>query len=106
MHQIRKGNQFYFGMKALVGVDAESGLVHSTIGTADNIADVTQAHDLSHGAETVAFGDAGYAGVTTRGRQAGGRLARGDEPWQAAGAQQHGAGPAVRKDRAAEVYGS
>ena len=66
MHQTRKGNQWYFGMKAHVGVDAESGLVHSLIGTAANVADVTQAHDLLHGEETVAFGDAGYTGVAKR----------------------------------------
>jgi IS5 family transposase len=59
MHQTRKGNQWYFGMKAHVGVDAESGLVHGLVGTAANVADVTQAHDLLHGKETVAFGDAG-----------------------------------------------
>ena len=66
MHQTRKGNQWYFGMKAHVGVDAESGLVHTMIGTAANVADVTQAHDLLHGEETVAFGDAGYTGVVER----------------------------------------
>jgi len=44
MHQTRKGNQWYFGMKAHVGVDAESGLVHTMVGTAANVADVTQAH--------------------------------------------------------------
>ena len=53
-------------MKAHVGVDAESGLVHSLIGTAANVADVTQAHDLLHGEEAVAFGDAGYTGVANR----------------------------------------
>src|SRR4051812_37883726 len=63
MHQTKKGNQWYFGMKAHVGVDAESGLVHSVIGTPANVADVTQAHDLLHGDETVAFGDAGYIGA-------------------------------------------
>jgi IS5 family transposase len=66
MHQTRKGNQWYFGMKAHVGVDAESSLVHSVIGTAANVADVTQAHELLHGSETVAFGDAGYIGVEQR----------------------------------------
>ena len=66
MHQTRKGNQWYFGMKAHVGVDAESGLVHSVIGTAANVADVTQAHDLLHGEETIAFGDSGYTGVAKR----------------------------------------
>src|SRR5262249_3486754 len=63
MHQTRKGNQWYFGMKAHVGSDAESGLVHSVIGTAANVADVTQAHNLLHGEETAACGDAGYTGV-------------------------------------------
>ena len=66
MHQTKKGNQWYFGMKAHVGVDAESGLVHSVIGTAANVADVTKAHELLHGHETVAFGDAGYIGVEQR----------------------------------------
>lgn len=41
MHQTKKGNQYYFGMKAHIGVDAESGLVHSLVGTAANVADVT-----------------------------------------------------------------
>jgi len=66
MHQTKKGKQWYFGMKAHVGTDAESGLVHSVIGTAANVADVTQAHDLLHGEETVAFGDAGYTGAAAR----------------------------------------
>src|SRR5258705_257161 len=48
------------------GLDAESGLVHSVIGTAANVADVTQAHDLLHGEEKVVFGDAGYIGVDKR----------------------------------------
>src|SRR3954453_6204436 len=60
MHQTKKGNQWYFGMKAHVGVDAESGLVHSVIGTAANVSDITQAGALLHGRETVAFGDSGY----------------------------------------------
>jgi IS5 family transposase len=66
MHQTKKGNQWYFGMKAHVGVDAESSLVHSVIGTPANVADVTKAHELLHGRETVAFGDAGYIGVEQR----------------------------------------
>jgi len=66
MKQTRKGNQWYFGMKAHIGVDAESGLVHSVIGTAANINDVTQAGGLLHGQETDAFGDAGYRGVSKR----------------------------------------
>ena len=66
MHQARKGNQWHFGMKAHIGVDAESGLVHTVIGTAANVGDVTQAGALLHGRETVAFGDAGYQGVDKR----------------------------------------
>lgn len=42
MHQTKKGNQYFLGMKAHIGVDAESGLVHSLVGTAANVADVTQ----------------------------------------------------------------
>ena len=41
MHQTKKGNQWYFGMKAHIGVDADSGLVHSVVGTAANVHDVT-----------------------------------------------------------------
>jgi len=66
MHQTKKGNQWHFGMKAHVGVDAESGLVHSVVGTAANVNDVTQAGALLHGQETEAFGDAGYRGVDKR----------------------------------------
>ena len=66
MHQTRKGKQWYFGMKAHIGVDAQSGLVHTVIGTAANVSDVTQAQVLLHGDETVAFGDAGYQGVEKR----------------------------------------
>ncbi len=66
MKQTKKGNQWYFGMKAHIGVDAESGLVHSIIGTAANVNDVTQAGGLLHGQEKDAFGDAGYRGVRKR----------------------------------------
>lgn len=66
MHQTKKGNQWHFGMKAHIGVDAESGLVHTVIGTAANVNDVTQAHALLHGDEAMAFGDAGYQGVAKR----------------------------------------
>jgi len=52
MHQSKKGNQYYFGMKAHIGVDDESGLVHSVVGTAANVADVTQVDKLLHGEET------------------------------------------------------
>lgn len=66
MHQAKKGNQWYFGMKAHIGVDAESGLVHSVVTTAANVNDVTQAHRLLHGEETDVLGDAGYQGVAKR----------------------------------------
>jgi transposase, IS5 family len=66
MHQTKKGNQWHFGMKAHIGVDAESGLVHTVIGTAANVNDVTQAGALLHGDEEAAFGDAGYRGVHKR----------------------------------------
>ena len=66
MHQTKKGNQWHFGMKAHIGVDAESGFVHTVLATAANVADVTQAHALLHGDESVAFGDAGYQGVEKR----------------------------------------
>ncbi len=71
MHQTKKGNQWHFGMKAHIGVDAESGLVHTVIGTAANVNDVTQAGALLHGEEEVAFGDAGYQGVHKRPEAAG-----------------------------------
>jgi IS5 family transposase len=66
MHQAKKGNQWHFGMKAHIGVDAETGLVHSVVGTAANVSDVTQAHALLHGGETVVYADAGYQGVERR----------------------------------------
>lgn len=66
MKQTKKGNQWYFGMKAHIGVDADSGLVHRVIGTAANVNDVTQAGGLLHGEEAMAFGDAGYRGVHKR----------------------------------------
>ena len=66
MHQAKKGNQWHFGMKAHIGVDADSGLVHSLVTTAANVNDVTQAGALLHGEETHAFGDAGYQGVHKR----------------------------------------
>ncbi len=66
MHQSKKGNQWYFGMKAHIGVDAESGLVHTVRGTAGNVSDVLEANSLLHGEEIDAFGDAGYQGVHKR----------------------------------------
>jgi IS5 family transposase len=66
MHQTKKGNQWYHGMKSHIGIDADSGLVHSVVGTAANVNDVTQAHRLVHGEETDVFADAGYQGVEKR----------------------------------------
>jgi IS5 family transposase len=66
MHQTKKGNAWHFGMKAHIGVDAESGLVHTVIGTAANVNDVTQGAALLHGEEEVVFADAGYRGIDKR----------------------------------------
>ena len=66
MHQSKKGNDWRFGMKAHIGVVAASGLVHTVVGTAGNVSDVTQAHALLHGDESVALVDAGYQSVEKR----------------------------------------
>ena len=66
MHSSKKANQWYFGMKAHIGVDAESGLVHTVRGTSGNISDIAEANSLLHGQESIAFGDAGYQGVEKR----------------------------------------
>ena len=66
MHSTQKGKQWYFGMKAHSGVDADSGLVHTVRGTAANACDVTQGNSLLHGQETDAFGDAGHQGIEKR----------------------------------------
>jgi transposase, IS5 family len=66
MHQTKKGNQWHFGMKAHIGVDVASGLVHTVMGTAANEADITQTAKLLHGQEEDVFGDAAYAGADKR----------------------------------------
>lgn len=66
MHQTKKGNEWHFGMKAHIGADAKSGLVHSVEGTAANVSDISQTHALLHGEETVVHADAGYTGVAKR----------------------------------------
>jgi IS5 family transposase len=66
MHQTKKGNQWYFGMKAHIGADAQSGLVHSVSCTAANVADIAQTQALLHGQEKEAYADAGYLGVEKR----------------------------------------
>ena len=62
MHQTKKGNQWHFGMKAHIGVDADTGIVHSLSTTAANAHDVTEAHHPLHGGETLVWCDAGYQG--------------------------------------------
>ena len=66
MHQTKKGNQWFFGMKAHIGVDADSGLVHTVTTTAANEADVEQVADLLHGKEKQVWADSGYRGAQTR----------------------------------------
>lgn len=66
MHSTQKGNQWFFGMKAHIGVDADSGLVHTVRGTAAHVNDVTEGNSLLHGQETQGFGDAGYQGIDKR----------------------------------------
>ena len=66
MHQTKKGNEWRFGMKAHIGADADSGLVHSLHTTAANESDVAHTHEVLHGEETMVFADAGYTGVEKR----------------------------------------
>jgi IS5 family transposase len=66
MHQTKKGNEWRFGMKAHIGVDVDSGLVHSLHTTAANESDVAHAHEVLHGEEKQVFADAGYIGVSKR----------------------------------------
>ena len=66
MHQTKKGNQWYFGMKAHIGVDVASGVVHTVTGTAANEADINQTAALLHGQEEAVFADAGYTGADKR----------------------------------------
>ena len=66
MHQTKKGNQWYFGMKVHIGVDKDSGLIHSVETTSANVHDITRAAQLLHGEEEVVYGDAGYQGIEKR----------------------------------------
>ena len=66
MHQTKKGNQWYFGMKAHIGVDAKSGMTHSLETTAANEHDLNQVGNLLHGEEAFVFADAGYQGAENR----------------------------------------
>ena len=66
MHSSKKGNQWYFGMKAHIGVDADSGLVHTVRSTAGHVHDINEGNSLLHGQEQVVFADAGYQGIQKR----------------------------------------
>jgi IS5 family transposase len=67
MHQTKKGNQWHFGMKAHIGVDVASGVVHTVTGTAANEADINQMAAVLHGREEAVFADAGYTGAEAAG---------------------------------------
>src|SRR5205814_10128308 len=62
MHQTKKGKQWYFGMKAHVGVDSKTKIIHTAVATAANVADSVVLRDLLHGEETRAWGDQAYRG--------------------------------------------
>jgi transposase, IS5 family len=64
MHQTKKGNQWYFGMKAHIGVDSKEGIVHSVCSTAASVSDIHMLPELLHGEEKKVWGDAGYQGQT------------------------------------------
>jgi len=66
MHQAKKGKQWHFGMKAHIGVDAETGVVHSMTTTPANHHDITEVDKLLHGEEQDVFGDSGYRGIEKR----------------------------------------
>ena len=70
MHQTKKGNQWYFGMKAHIGVDSKETVVHSVIASAASVADSQMLPDLLHGDERKVWGDAGYQGQTEAIREA------------------------------------
>jgi transposase, IS5 family len=70
MHQTKKGNQWYFGMKAHIGVDSRTKIIHSVVATAANVADSQVLGDLLHGDETRVWGDQAYRGQTDVIRQA------------------------------------
>jgi len=62
MHQTKKGNQWYFGMKAHIGIDSRTKLIHAAVATPANVADSTVLPDLLHGKETRVWGDQAYRG--------------------------------------------
>ena len=66
MHQAKKGNQWHFGMKCHIGVDAGSGLVHTITATPANTADIDEAHKLLRDDDEFVYGDSGYIGIEKR----------------------------------------
>ena len=66
MHQTKKGNEWHFGMKVHIGVDSQTGVVHSVSTTPANVYDVIETPRLLHGGETQVWCDAGYQGVHKR----------------------------------------
>ena len=64
MHQTKKGKQWYFGMKAHVGVDSKTKIIHTAVVTAANVADARVLPELLHGEETRVWGDQAYRGQT------------------------------------------
>jgi transposase, IS5 family len=64
MHRTKKGNQWYFGMKAHVGVDSKTKIIHTAVATAANVADSRMLPDLLHAEETRVWGDQAYRGQT------------------------------------------
>jgi transposase, IS5 family len=71
MHQTKKGNQGYFGMKVQLGVDKDSGLIHSVVTTSAKVHDLIPVAELLHGDEEVVYADAGYQGIAKRAEMAG-----------------------------------
>jgi len=66
MHQTKKGNEWKFGMKCNIGVDAGTGIVHTITATSANVHDITEAHKLIREDDTVVYGDSGYRGIEKR----------------------------------------
>jgi len=66
MHQVKKGNEWHFGMKLHIGVDDGLGLIHSITTTAANAHEITQVDQLLHGDEQRVWGDAGFVGINKR----------------------------------------
>jgi IS5 family transposase len=66
MHSTKKGNEWYFGMKAHIGVDAGSGYTHTVEATAANEHDVTKTYSLIREDDEVVYGDSGYQGIEKR----------------------------------------